>query len=101
LIESALERPRNIFRYEKHANTPRLAAAYCFSLAKNHGFVDGNKRVAAVVCELFLKLNGYRLSASDAEWLEVILAVAEGSFDETALTRWLEEHTSAIQSVRS
>jgi death-on-curing protein len=75
-------------------HVPELAAAYCYGLAKNHGFIDGNKRVSAVVCELFLELNGYRFTAEDSEWLQVMLAVADGSLKETALAQWLAQHAS-------
>lgn len=98
LIESAIARPQNIYGYEEESTAPRLAAAYCFGLAKNHGFVDGNKRVAAVVCELFLELNGYVLTAQDAEWLKIMLSVADGSLNETPLTEWLAQNVSAVQT---
>lgn len=92
LIESALARPRNLYSYEKSVTIPQLAAAYCFGFAKNHGYVDGNKRVAAVACELFLNLNSYRLMADDAELVEIILSVADSSITEEALARWIREH---------
>jgi death on curing protein len=92
LIESALTRPQNLYAYGKSVTIPQLAAAYCYGLAKNHGFVDGNKRVAAVACELFLNLNSYRLTADDAEMVGTILSVAEGSMTEEALARWVREH---------
>lgn len=98
LIESALARPRNLHAYNEHATIPELAGAYCYGLAKNHGFVDGNKRVSAVVCELFLELNGFRFTADDAEWLQVMLTVADGSLGEPALAQWLAQHVSAIDA---
>lgn len=98
LVESALARPRNLHAYNEHATIPELAAAYCYGLAKNHGFVDGNKRVAAVVCELFLELNGFRFTAEDAEWLQVMLTVADGSLGEPDLARWLSQHVSAAKT---
>ena len=66
LLESAMARPRNLAAYGTDAAA--LAAAYAFGIARNHPFVDGNKRTASVVCETFLRLNGYRLEATDAEW---------------------------------
>ncbi len=92
LIESALARPRNMYAYSQSTTIPELAAAYCYGLAKNHGFVDGNKRVAAVAGELFLNLNSHSLTAHDTEWVEIIVSVAGGSMTEEALARWIREH---------
>jgi death-on-curing protein len=97
LIDSALARPQNLYAY-KQAEVSELAAAYLFGIVKNHGFVDGNKRVAAVVCEVFLELNGCRLTASDEAWLETVLGVAEGSMEETILAEWLSASVEKIQS---
>src|SRR5215207_579218 len=65
-LESAMMRPRNLALYEE-PDAASLAAAYAFGIARNHPFVDGNKRTAAVISESFLILNGYDLNASDAE----------------------------------
>ena len=67
LLGSALARPKNLALYE-HADVVDLAACYGYGLARNHAFVDGNKRVSAVVTELFLALNGFELTATDAVW---------------------------------
>ncbi|MFZ0593933.1 MAG: type II toxin-antitoxin system death-on-curing family toxin [Bryobacteraceae bacterium] len=101
LIESALARAQNAYAYNKRASVSELAAAYCYGLAKNHGFVDGNKRVAAVVCELFLELNGYRLTAGDADWLTVMLALADGSLEEAALAEWLKANVARVGAGRA
>lgn len=69
-----------------------LAAAYGCGLARNHPFVDGNKRSALVAVELFLALNGFELRASDADCVTTLLAVAAGQIDEAAFARWLREH---------
>jgi death on curing protein len=69
-----------------------LAAAYAFGIARNHPFVDGNMRSAAVVCELFLELNGYVLLADDVAMYPVFLGLAEGSVGEAELTDWLRAH---------
>lgn len=98
MIESALTRPRNLYADNERATIPELAAAYCYGLAKNHGFADGNKRVSAVVCELFLELNGFRFTAEDAEWLQIMLTVADGSLGEPVLAQWLTQHASAIEA---
>jgi death-on-curing protein len=92
LLVSALARPRNLLAY----GTPDvidLAAAYAYGIAKNHPFIDGNKRTAAVVMELFLDLNGYALSADDASLVTTILGLADGSLSEAALAQWLRANT--------
>ena len=87
LLESAIARPQNLSGY----GTPdiaSLAAAYAYGIARNHPFVDGNKRTAAVVAETFLMLNGYILGASDAELVVAILALAAGDLPEEELADW-------------
>ena len=68
LSESALQRPVHLFNYQS-PDLIELAAAYGFGIARNQPFVDGNKRTSAVVTELFLHLNGFQLTASDAEFV--------------------------------
>jgi death on curing protein len=92
LFESALARPRNAAAYGQ-PDAAELAAAYGFGLARNHPFVDGNKRTAFVAVELFLDLNGFELNANDADCIMTMLAVAAGQMDETAFARWLRQHT--------
>jgi hypothetical protein len=70
-----------------------LAAAYAYGIARNHPFVDGNKRTAAVACELFLELNGYLLIASDPDLYPVFLGLAAGEISEEELTVWLRNHS--------
>lgn len=91
LLESALARPRNLADYGE-ADAAGLAAAYAFGIARNHPFVDGNKRTAAVVAETFLLLNGHALSASDAELVVAILALAAGELSEEELADWFRGH---------
>jgi death-on-curing protein len=91
LLESALARPRNIAAYEPEADVARLGAAYAFGIAKNHPFVDGNKRTALVACRTFLMLNGYQLNATPAEKYLTFLSLAEGSLSEEELSDWLRE----------
>lgn len=91
LLESALARPLNLVAY----GTPdvfELAAAYGVGLAKNHAFVDGNKRVAFLAVGLFLALNGCRLRASQADATLTMFAVAAGSLDEAAFAIWMRQH---------
>ena len=91
LLESALARPVNKAGYEKSTNA-ELAAAYGFGIAKNHPFLDGNKRTALVVTELFLILNGYMLGANDASCLATFLGLADGTFSEEDLSDWLSKN---------
>ncbi len=81
LFESALARPQNLAAYGE-PDAAALAAAYAYGLAKNHAFVDGNKRIALIALELFLDLNGYVLEADDAQCVLVILSVASSAFSE-------------------
>jgi death-on-curing protein len=93
LLASALARPKNLFYYEPDKSTmPRLAAGYAFSLARNHPFVDGNKRVALVVSLLFLRLNGLDLSAPMPERYTVFMALAQGSLTEDELSSWFQRY---------
>jgi len=85
LLESALERPRNRFHYEADADLASLAAAYGFGIAKNHPFIDGNKRVAFQAMYLFLGLNGLRIDASEEQVVATILSLATGDLDEPGL----------------
>ena len=88
LLESALARPQHKFAYAKKPDWATLAAAYTFGLAKNHGFVDGNKRVAFVAAYVFLGLNGYDLDATEPEVAATIDGVAASDVTESALAKW-------------
>src|SRR3546814_18813563 len=77
LLESAMARPQNLAAYHE-PDAAELAAAYAYGIARNHPFVDGNKRTAAVVSETFLVLNGYVLTAPDAELVVAFLALPAG-----------------------
>lgn len=92
LFESALARPQNLLAYEGVTEPARLAAAYVFGLAKNHAFVDGNKRIAFIAAALFLRLNECRLVADQAEATLVMLSVASGAFSESELAEWIRKH---------
>ena len=94
LFESALARPLNLAAYGS-PDAADLAAAYGFGLARNHPFIDGNKRTAFVAVELFLELNGHELTATDADCVLTMLAVAAGQMDEAAFSRWLRQHSRA------
>ncbi|HEY5238746.1 MAG TPA: type II toxin-antitoxin system death-on-curing family toxin [Rhizomicrobium sp.] len=96
LFESALARPQNLHAYEGVNDVARLAACYAFGLAKNHAFVDGNKRVAFIAVGLFLYLNGYRLKADQAEAVLIVLSVAAGSFSENELAEWIRRNARSL-----
>lgn len=87
LLDSAMARPRNLAEYGD-PDAAALAAAYAFGIARNHPFVDGNKRTAAVVSETFLVLNGRQLNASDAEVVVAFVALAAGELAEDELADW-------------
>ncbi|MBU1353434.1 MAG: type II toxin-antitoxin system death-on-curing family toxin [Gammaproteobacteria bacterium] len=96
LLESALMRPQNIVAYADADNPPdvaTLAASYGVGLAKNHPFVDGNKRAAFLAVGLFLYLNGSRLQVTQTEATLTMLAVAAGDITEEAFATWLREHS--------
>jgi death on curing protein len=94
LLDSALDRPRNRYHCEPESDLADLAAAYGFGLARNHPFVDGNKRVAFQAMYVFLGLNGLRIEAEEPEVVRLILALASGDLPESGLANWLREHTS-------
>lgn len=91
LLESALARPRNLASYGD-PDAAALAAAYGWGVARNHPFVDGNKRSAFVVTELFLQLNGHELTADDGQCVVTMLALAAGDLDEQDFAAWLRQH---------
>ncbi len=94
LLESALARPQQLHAYgDPMPDLADLAAALAFGLARNHPFVDGNKRTAAVSCETFLELNGATLKADDLDLYPQYLGLAEGKVTEPAFAAWLRERT--------
>jgi death on curing protein len=88
-LESALARPRQLFAYEEDVPLPRLAATLCIGLARDHPFVDGNKRVALLATYTFLAVNGRLLDADETDVAETIESVAAGRLSEIALTSWI------------
>ena len=91
LLDSAMARPQNLAAYGE-PGAAALAAAYAYGIARNHPFVDGNKRTASVVSETFLVLNGCQLNATDAEFVVAFLALAAGELSEEELTDWFDAH---------
>lgn len=94
LFESAMARPQNLAAYGD-PDAAQLVASYAFGLAKNHPFVDGNKRTAAVVSEGFLGKNGYVLTARNAEVAAIFESLAAGEVSEDELVDWFRERISA------
>ena len=92
-LESALARPRQRWHYQGDARLSDLAAAYAYGLATNHPYVDGNKRITLVAMAAFLVRNGSELTATNAEALSTMLALAAGQLTEAALADWIEEHS--------
>jgi death-on-curing protein len=93
LLSSALARPRNLFAYQEgHPDLASLAAAYAFGIARNHPFLDGNKRTSFVVCRTFLLLSGKDVSASREEKYLTFMALARGDLSEDDLAAWIREH---------
>lgn len=90
-LQSALDRPANKWHYEG-TELPELAAAYAFGLAKNHPFVDGNKRVAFIAMVAFLRKNGVDFRPDQAQSTAIVLAVAAGEVSEESLARWIRDN---------
>ena len=90
LLESALDRPRNRWAYEQ-AELAELAAAYAFGIARNHLFVDGNKRTSLLALYTFLGVNGIDFVVAEADAAAMILALAAGEVSEESLARWIRD----------
>ena len=91
LLRSAIERPINKWHYEQ-SELPELAAAYAFGLAKNHAFVDGNKRIAFMSMMTFLRKNGVRFAPEPAHATAMIMSLAAGEVSEESLARWIRDN---------
>jgi death-on-curing protein len=94
LIESALARPRQRHAYEPSSDLAALAASYLFGFAKNHGYVDGNKRVALATAATFLLLNGVRLTASEVEAYDAVIGVVESPLSEADVASWIRRSSA-------
>lgn len=91
LLDSALSRPLNLALYDD-PDVADLAAAYAMALAKNHAFVDGNKRAAFLALGMFLALNGHRLRATQVDATLTMLGVAAGEISQNGLSQWIRDH---------
>jgi death-on-curing protein len=97
LLESALARPKQRHDYEPDASLFDLAASYCFGIAKNHPFIDGNKRVAFTVAAIFLEINGFSFNASEPETVIIIEQLAAGGLSEEELRQWFK--SSSVENL--
>ena len=91
-LESTLARPRNLAAYRDDATIHDLAASYGYGFARNHCFPDGNKRIALVAMDVFLMVNGYELTAEEADAVVTIRALAAGEISEADLSAWIHAH---------
>jgi death-on-curing protein len=94
LLESALAGPIHTTHHDPDSDLCSLAASYGFGIARNHPFVDGNKRVAFQAVYVFLGLNGIRLTATEPEVVELVLALASSQMGQDELTVWLRAHSA-------
>jgi death on curing protein len=97
LFDSALVRPQQVVAYGE-PTAAKLAASYGYGIARNHPFLDGNKRTAFVAIELFLVLNGFRLVADDANCVLTMLDVAAGQITEEQFADWIERHLAPLDA---
>lgn len=95
LLQSALARPVNLWAYDEDATLFQLAAAYGFGLAKNHAFIDGNKRIALLAVRAFLFRNGHRFEPDEVETVTTMEGVASGSISEVLLSAWIEANCTS------
>ncbi len=97
LLESALNRPRQRYEYDNNASIFDLAASYCYGLANNHPFIDGNKRISLTIAAIFLEINGYSFNAPEPEAVVMIEDLAAGNLTEKNLSEWFSKcsHYSA------
>nr|WP_305910175.1 type II toxin-antitoxin system death-on-curing family toxin [Methylomarinum sp. Ch1-1]MDP4520228.1 type II toxin-antitoxin system death-on-curing family toxin [Methylomarinum sp. Ch1-1] len=91
LLESALNRPRQRFEYTNNPSIFDLAASYCYGLANNHPFIDGNKRIALTIAAMFLEINGYSFNAYEPEAVVIIEDLAAGNLTEESLSDWFSK----------
>ena len=89
LLESALAQPQHVWSYEPDADLAMIAAEYGVGLAKNHAFLDGNKRIAFVATNVFLILNGFEIEALETEVVDAILRIADGRMNRAGFAAWI------------
>ncbi|MCH8002296.1 MAG: type II toxin-antitoxin system death-on-curing family toxin [Proteobacteria bacterium] len=96
LLESALDRPRNLYAYGDDPTLFDLAAAYCTGIVKNHPFIDGNKRTGDLTARAFLFRNGYLFEPDEIDEVNMIVALAAGEIEENVLARWISDNSTAM-----
>ncbi len=94
LLESTLDKPRNLFASREAPTIHDLAAAYCSGIVGNHPFIDGNKRAGLLVARAFLFLNAYAFEPNEADEANVILDLAAGAMDGKTLAQWFKDNTT-------
>jgi death-on-curing protein len=96
LLDSALDRPRNLRAYAPESDLAALAASLCFGLAKNHGYRDGNKRAAFSAMAVFLRLNGRRIVVPEPEAVAAMVYLATDAWTEDRIAEWIRSHLVAL-----
>ncbi len=96
LLESALNRPQQRYFYGEDISIFSLSSSYCYGLARNHPFVDGNKRIALTIAAIFLEVNGYSLNAPEPNTVIIIEELAAGKLTEDDFTGWLKEFSISL-----
>lgn len=99
LLESALGKPQNIFAYNPDCSIFDLAASYAYCIAKNHPFVDGNKRTSLVTCDAFLEKNGFIINTAPEEVYKTFYLLAVGEVSEKSLSKWLEINSKKVKKL--
>lgn len=94
LLDSALDRPKNLLAYADTPTLFALAASLCFGLVKNYPFLDGNKRTGLLSVRAFLFLNGFAFEPRETDEVNTLVAVAAGEADEAVLARWFQEFST-------
>jgi len=95
LLDSALAGPQNRFLYVPESDLPELAASYAFGIAKNHPFIDGNKRSAFHAVGLFLSINGFELVADQLDAIQTVMSLAAGGLTEEQFAAWIRKNTQS------
>ncbi|HEU0225602.1 MAG TPA: type II toxin-antitoxin system death-on-curing family toxin [Steroidobacteraceae bacterium] len=98
LLESAVDRPRNVLGYQPESTLFELAASLGVGIAKNHAFNDGNKRTALLVTRAFLFINGHDFDPAEDDEVHTMVGVADGSIDEAMFSNWLRANSSKLRT---
>ena len=94
LLQSAVDRPRNVDAYGDAPTIHQLAAAYGCGIIRNHPFIDGNKRAGILATAVFLEVNGYAFRPDEAEAVQAVLALAAGNLEEHVFSEWIGDFTT-------